>query len=146
MIAMKMKRERGVALTEFALVLPMLLILMLVTMEFGRAYYQFNMLTKSVREAARYLSVRTPGVDKDKAKNIIVYGNPSGTGSPQIPGLSLSNVPDPTWGTAGAYPTLNTVTVTVSGYTYKPLVKGVSWILFDNITFGPVRATMRSPS
>jgi hypothetical protein len=146
MIAKQMKRERGVALTEFALVLPMLLIIMLVTMEFGRAYYQFNTLTKSVRQAARYLSVRTPGVDMDKAKNIIVYGNPGGTGSPLIPGLSLSNVPDPTWGTAGTYPTLNTVTVTVSGYTYKPLVKGVSWILFDNITFGTVRATMRSPS
>lgn len=141
-----MKKEKGVALTEFALALPMLLMLMLPILEFGRAYYQYNTLAKSVRQAARYLSVRSPGIDVDKARNIVVYGNPAGTGTPLVPGLSLSNVPTPTWSTTGSYPTLNTVTVTVTGYTFVPLVKGVSWIAFDDITLGTIQATLRSPT
>ena len=140
------QRERGVATTEFALALPMLLMIMLPILEFGRAYYQYNTLAKSVRQAARYLSVRSPGIDVDKARNIVVYGNPAGTGSPLVPGLSLSNVPTPTYGTTGTYPVLNTVTVTVTGFTFVPIVKGVSWIAFDNITFGPIQATLRSPT
>ena len=140
------QREKGVALTEFALALPMLLMLMLPILEFGRAYYQYNTIAKSVRQAARYLSVRSPGVDADKARNIVVYGNPAGTGTPLVPGLSLSNVPTPTWGTTGSYPVLNTVTVSVTGYTFVPLVKGVSWIAFDGITYGSIQATLRSPT
>jgi Flp pilus assembly protein TadG len=140
------RREKGVALTEFALALPMLLIVMLPILEFGRAYYQYNTIAKSVRQAARYLSVRSPGVDVDKARNIVVYGNPAGTGTPLVPGLSLSNVPTPTWSTTGSYPILNTVTVTVTGYTFVPLVKGVSWIAFDDIAFGSIQATLRSPT
>ena len=141
-----MKREKGVALTEFALALPMLLMLMLPILEFGRAYYQYNTIAKSVRQAARYLSMRSPGVDVDKARNIVVYGNTAGTGTPLVPGLSLSNVPTPTWGTTGSYPVLNTVTVSVTGYTFVPLVKGVSWIAFDGITYGSIQATLRSPT
>jgi len=57
------QRERGVATTEFALALPMLLMIMLPILEFGRAYYQYNTIAKSVRQAARYLSVRSPGID-----------------------------------------------------------------------------------
>jgi len=75
-----------------------------------------------------------------------VYGNPAGSGTPLVPGLSLSNVPAPTYGTTGSYPVLNTVTVTVTGFTFLPLVKGVSWIAFDNITFGSIQATLRSPT
>ena len=139
-------RERGVATTEFALALPMLLMIMLPILEFGRAYYQYNTIAKSVRQAARYLSVRSPGIDVDKARNIVVYGNPAGTGTPLVPGLSLSNVPTPTYGTTGSYPVLSTVTVTVTGFTFVPLVKGVSWIAFDNIAFGSIQATLRSPT
>lgn len=133
-------------MVEFALVLPMLFIMILITAELGRAYYQYNTLTKSVREAARYLSVRAPGVDVDKARNIVVYGNPDGVGDPVAVGLSLSNVPLPTWGTAGSYPTLDTVTVSVTGYTFVPLVGNAFGLPLDMITFGPIRATMRSPS
>ena len=140
------RRERGVATIEFALALPMLLVIMLPILEFGRAYYQYNTLAKSVRQAARYLSVRSPNVDVDKARNIVVYGNTAGTGTPLVPGLSLSNVPTPTYGTTGTYPTLNTVTVTVTGYTFVPLVNGVPWITFTGITFGSIQATLRSPT
>jgi len=141
-----MNRQRGVALIEFALILPMVLILTMITTEIGRAYHRYNTLAKSVREAARYLSVRAQGVDVPKAKNIIVYGNSAGTGQPVIPGLSLSNVPDPAWGKTGSYPVLNTVTVSVTGYTFVPMVGSVFGLNLGTITFGPIRATMRSPS
>lgn len=141
-----MKKQEGTALIEFALILPLLIILVFLTTEFGRAYYQYNTIAKSVRQAARYLSMRSPNVDVDKARNIVVYGNTAGTGTPLVPGLSLSNVPTPTWSTTGSYPTLNTVTVTVTGYTFVPIVKGVSWIAFDDIAFGSIQATLRSPT
>ena len=133
-------------MVEFALVLPVLLVLTFTVTELGRAFYQYNVLAKSVREAARYLSVRAAGVDVDKAKNIIVYGKPSGGSNPVVPGLSLSNVPDPVWAYSGTYPVINTVTVTVTGYRFTPLASSVFGIGFNNIVFSPIRATMRSPT
>lgn len=133
-------------MVEFALVLPVLLVLTFTVTELGRAFYQYNVLAKSVREAARYLSVRAAGVDVDKAKNIIVYGKPAGGTDPVVPGLSLSNVPDPVWSYTGTYPAINTVTVTVTGYRFTPLASSVFGIGFNNIVFSPIRATMRSPT
>jgi Flp pilus assembly protein TadG len=141
-----MKRQQGVALIEFALLMPFMLVLTFTVTEIGRAYYQYNTIAKSVREAARYLSVRAPNVDVDRARNIVVYGNPSGTGAPLALGLSLSNVQAPTWGTAGSYPALSTVTISVTGYRYVPLVSNVFGVAFNTLTFGPIQATMRSPS
>jgi Flp pilus assembly protein TadG len=141
-----MKRERGAAIVEFAMMMPLMLILIFVTTEFGRAYYQYNTLAKNVREAARYLSVRAQGVDVAKAKNIVVYGNPTGTGTPVIPTLSLSNVPNPTYATKGTLPVITTVTVTVSGYTFTPMVPSVFGFPLNTITFSPISATMRSPT
>lgn len=141
-----MRRQRGVALVEFALLLPFMLMLTFTVTEIGRAYYQYNTIAKSVREAARFLSVRAQNVDVDKARNIVVYGNPSGTGAPLALGLSLSNVPAPTWGSTGSYPTLNTVTVSVTGYQFVSLAANVFGLPLGTINFGDIRATMRSPS
>jgi Flp pilus assembly protein TadG len=141
-----MKRQKGIALVEFALILPMFVMLLFLTTEFGRAYYQYDTITKSVRQAARYLSVRAQGRDIANAKNIIVYGNPAGTGAPLVPGLTLSNVPDPVWSTAGSYPVMNTVTVSVTGFTFVPLAGNVFGMSLNNIVFGTIQATMRSPS
>lgn len=143
-----MKRQQGVALVEFALLLPFMLTMTFMITEIGRAYYQYNTIAKSVREAARYLSVRAQNVDVDKARNIVVYGTPDPTSSskPLALGLSLSNVPVPTWGTTGTYPALSTVTIAVTNYQYVPLVSNVFGRAFNTITFGPIQATMRSPS
>ena len=45
--------ERGVAAVEFALVLPLLLILMFGIVEFGLAWYSKQVLTNASREGAR---------------------------------------------------------------------------------------------
>lgn len=146
-------KQSGVAIVEFALVLPLLLILTFITTEFGRALYQYNILTKSVRGAARYMSTQTPG-DTTKypiAKNLVVYGNPAGSGTPLVIGLSTAQVPDPVWQLAGAAPEINTVTVQIgfgdvgseTRYTFQPLITSAFGLNFDIITYAPISATMR---
>lgn len=141
-----MTRQRGVALVEFALVLPLLLVMIAMTSELGRALYYYGELVKSAREAARFLSVRAPGTGIAQARNIIVYGRPEGAQAESVPGLSASNVPDPVWKTTGSYPTINTVTVTVENYQLTPMLGNVFGTRFDILTFSPIRATMRSPT
>lgn len=144
---MTTNKQHGVALVEFALVLPFLLLLTFIATEFGRAMYQYNALTKSARDATRYLTTQMPGTHFTEAKNLVVYGNLTGSGSPLVPGLTLANVADPTWQTEGATPVINTVRVTISGYTFRPLFSGAFGATFfggNPITFSPITATMRS--
>lgn len=49
--------ERGAAMVEFALILPLLLLLVFGIIEFGRAYNVKVQLTGSVREGARALAL-----------------------------------------------------------------------------------------
>lgn len=138
------KTQKGVALVEFALVLPFLLLLSLLAVEFGRAIWEYNTLTKSVRDAARYLAIQTPGTKITQARNLMVYGNLGGTGAPLARGLSTTNVPDPTWQTAGSAPVINTVTVRISGYTFRSMFSSVFGLSFGNVTYSDITATMRS--
>jgi hypothetical protein len=141
------KPQHGVALVEFALVLPVLLVLTFVVTEFGRALYQYNTLTKSVRDASRYLSMQMPGTKIAEAKNLIVYGNIAGTGNPLARGLSIANVPDPTWQptpTGGVPATIPTVKVSITNYTFIPMVTGVFGLNFGNVNYNEISATMRA--
>lgn len=51
------KREKGQALVEFVLVLPILLILLLGIVEFGQIYFSYILTQSASRDAARYGSV-----------------------------------------------------------------------------------------
>ena len=53
--------ERGVALLEVALTLPILLLIAVGIFEFGRAYQTFQILTNAAREGARIAVL--PGID-----------------------------------------------------------------------------------
>jgi len=55
------KNEKGQSLVEFALVAPMLLLLLIGIAEFGRAWMAQNVLTGAVREAARIAVLRASG-------------------------------------------------------------------------------------
>lgn len=138
-------RQNGVALVEFALVLPLLLVLSFIVTEYSRALYQYNTITKSVRDAARYLSIQTPGTKNNEAKNLVVYGNLTGVGSPLAIGLNLLQVPNPAWQLAGTSPVINTVTVRVTGYTFRPLIASAFGLNFGNIAYADISATMRGP-
>ena len=146
-----MPKQTGVALVEFALILPLLLILTFVTTEYSRALFQYNILTKSVRDAARYLSVydSTDTLKHVIAKNLVVYGKPSVTesDSPLVIGLSTSLVPDPVWQEAGTTaPVINTVTIRITGYVFQPLLTSAFGLNFGNLAYADISATMRAPS
>ena len=140
------RRQKGVAIVEFALAVPLMLIMSFITTEFGRAVYQYNTLAKSVRDAARYLSIQTPNTHQTEAANLIVYGKTTVTPTdrPLAVGLNTSHVAAPVWSTAGSNPTINTVTVGITGYTFSPLVVTAFGLPFGVITFSDIRATMRS--
>jgi Flp pilus assembly protein TadG len=138
-------QQKGVALVEFALVLPMLLLLSLLATELGRAVYRYNTAAKAVRDAVRYLAVQTPGTHVAEARNLIVYGNVAGTGPLLDTALTAANVPAPTWQTAGSDPLINTVTIRVAGYQFRPLVASMFGAQFATITYSDISATMRSP-
>jgi len=53
----RIRNSKGQALVEFALLLPVLLLLILGIIEFGRAFYMKNTLTNAVRHSARKAAV-----------------------------------------------------------------------------------------
>lgn len=52
-------RERGTALIEFAIVLPLLLVLTVAAVDFGRAFFVKNVLEQSAQEGVRMRAVST---------------------------------------------------------------------------------------
>jgi hypothetical protein len=119
------RNERGVQLLELAIVLPIFMILFAATAEFGRYFYEYTTLAKAARVGARYLV--TAKVDCNQAniaRNLIVYGNVGGTGSPILPDLKTTDVsisPNDLacQGTPQGVPPA--VTVTFSGFKHKSL-------------------------
>jgi len=56
-----MRDTRGQSLIEFALILPMMLVVMFMITEFGRALYTYNVLATAARAAARAAVVSGAG-------------------------------------------------------------------------------------
>ena len=119
----KPARQRGVAMVEFAIVLPILLMLTLATAEFGRTFLQYNTLTKAVRDAARYVAGKavkgSTGVVQlnttltTEARNLVAFGNVAGSGSSLLPGLVPTNVT--------IVPGAPGSVVVTANYTYVPI-------------------------
>ncbi len=65
----KRKKRRGQAVVEFALVLPIFLLLILGALDFGRAYYRLHLLTNAAREGARTASL--PQSTETEVENIV---------------------------------------------------------------------------
>ena len=96
------RRQRGVATTEFAIVLPVLLLLLFGVTELGRALVRYNTLTKSLQDGARYAAARgllgtTGNVEinaqlETDVRNIVVYGNKAGTGAAVLAGLQPEQI------------------------------------------------------
>ncbi|GGH50786.1 hypothetical protein GCM10010975_03960 [Comamonas phosphati] len=148
----KHRLQHGVALIELALTIPFMIMLSMIVIEFGRSLYEYNTVTKSVRDAARYLTVQlppTPTSCPQEATNLVQYGSTSGNPPLLAPGLANAAI-NCTWQTSGTYPlAMTTVTVTVSGYRFQSMVSNVFGLqLFANggITFGNIAATMEMPT
>ena len=148
--------QRGVAAVEFAIMLSFVLVpLTFGITELGRATYQYNTMTKGVRDAARYLSTVTPDTQVLAAQCVAITGllanNGSACSNPVlVPGLTLSNVDVcdrvrcfnscnlvPVVVSGVSRGTVNLVKVTISRQPFVPLVGlGIS-----SFTFGPISAT-----
>jgi Flp pilus assembly protein TadG len=131
------RRQRGLAMVEFVVTAPMLLLLLFGTVVFGEFLIDYSTLNDGVRNAARYLAGAAPnGTDgtlitgtawsalADQARNLAVYGNVNGnvngTG-PLLPGLTVAEITvtpvpaDPT-----TVPSYNEITVSAA-YPYQSL-------------------------
>jgi hypothetical protein len=114
------KDESGIQLVEAAIVLPIFLVLFAATAEFGRYFYEYTTLAKAARVGARYLTTTPVGTSGDAtARNIVVYGNPSGSGSPVLPNLATSHIVITREGGLPVLP--QRVTVEIVGYEHQPI-------------------------
>jgi hypothetical protein len=59
--------ERGQSLTEFALALPVILLILLGVADLGRVFYYTSAIANAAREGASY-AARSPGVADDKVR------------------------------------------------------------------------------
>lgn len=118
--------QQGVALVEFTLVLPVLLLLLLTFGEFGRMLYQYNILLQASRDADRFVAsqawnstlgeVSLSNALQTQAKNVAVYGVPANTGTAVVSGLTTGMVQVAAVGT-------DHVRVTIT-YTFCPVIGG----------------------
>lgn len=156
-------RQHGVAVVELAITLCLLLAITFAVTEFGRAIYTYNTLAKATRDATRYLSTQAAGnaAAYTTAQNLAVYGTPTvgGTSKPLVPGLTVSMVSicDASNATCtgnivqGSNPAINTVTVTISGYTFSPVLDLLAFTRYythgttkmTSVPFSNISVTMR---
>jgi Flp pilus assembly protein TadG len=107
--------ERGAALVEFALVVPLLMVMMCAIIDFGLALHRLNNLNSAVREGARFGAVRqnlTPAIDSVRTR---VQDYWRSIGSDTLP-RALITVAETT-DVSG----LRSVVVRVTGYEYRPV-------------------------
>lgn len=121
------RHQRGLAMVEFAIGAPLLLLLLLGIGEVGRLLSQYNQLLQGTRDAARYVSSSAMNATLGKielttalqgtAKNLLVYGAPSTGSKPIVTGLSVGQVQVSQVGSEH-------IQVSVT-YTFRPLVGNV---------------------
>jgi Flp pilus assembly protein TadG len=88
------KADRGSALLEAAIVLPIFLSLICGVYEFGFYLYQQQMIIAGVRDAARFLALTDNPNDPSyqlNARNLAVTGSTAG-GTPRVRGWSAGDV------------------------------------------------------
>lgn len=141
------KEQRGVAMVEFAITLPLLLLLLFAIGEFGRMLFQYNTLLQANRDAVRYVSgkawnstlgqVELSAALQTQTKNLAVYGVPApSTGSnAMVKGLTTNDVQVTAVGTQH-------IQVSTS-YTFVPLLgSGIPGFLGKGVKLGfPLVAT-----
>ncbi len=96
------RRQHGAILAETAVVLPLFALLLLMAADVTKAFVDHNTLAKAVRNGARHAASKailgTTGVVLlqpqlvTETKNLVVYGNVSGAGTPVVSGLMTNDV------------------------------------------------------
>ena len=112
--------DSGEALLEMALVLPILLVLSMGMLDFGRAFHAKSVIDQAAREGAR-VAVLTDPPDVAGARGRVVEVLSAGS----IVGAPPASV-------SGTDPTTNTVTVTVT-YSFQFITPGIFQLVGANV-------------
>jgi Flp pilus assembly protein TadG len=151
------RKMQGAVAVEFALVAVPLITLLLGIAEFGHAFYEYNTMVKSVRDATRLLSAYDPTDTSDypmaQAKCLVAYGTPDCSGTPLVEGLTVNQVvvcdQVNTTGCSGQYKnvqttpaaeTINLVQVKVTGFAYTQIT---GFFNLGGLIFGDISCVMR---
>jgi Flp pilus assembly protein TadG len=144
-----LRKMRGVAAVELAVLLVPLVIITFGMAELGRAFYYYNGAVKSVRSASRYLSMQERGAGEAAARCLAVYGIAAAGSAgacagddPVVPGLETGMVDityEPAVATGYSTSTIDLVTVTISGLPFQ----AVTSFPVEVAAFGPITSTMR---
>ena len=119
------KGQRGLAVVESVIAMPVVIVIMIAVAELGNAILQYNALTQFARDGARFAAVAaSPGSTGTinltpaaiaEIQNLVVYGQTSG-GPALIQGLGPSDVQVTNLGDGN-------ISVAVS-FQYQPLLVG----------------------
>lgn len=137
------RHERGAAMAELAILVPILILLVAAVSEFGRFFQQYTTLAKSTRSAARYLSNHSFPDNQSQARSLVVCGKLACAGGDElVPGLTTANVCIESTGS----PRIETVTVSIprtggagacaQPFNYQPIFN-IGALLNTGFTFSP---------
>lgn len=135
-VSQRLKSERGAELVEFALVLPLLLLVVLGIAEFGFIFMRYEVVTNAAREGARIAVL--PGYSTaDVQSRVISYATAGGAPGLTAPNVLVENTSVPLG--AGVTPMqCKRVTVTYT-YTYQ-FLNGIGSLFGESYTTIPMSA------
>ena len=131
--------QHGLVSVELAIALPLILLIMLATADYGRAFYQYTTLTKAVEAGTRYyastvLDTNIPNKETTTV-NLVIFGSPQAGSDVDrvLPGFGTTNG-------SVAPPVLIIDHVRVSAqYNFVPLIAGIP--IFGSATGFTMTAT-----
>ena len=127
---------KGIAIAEAALIIPILVGIVFLMIEFGNVYYLINNLNQAARSAARYASLTPSYTQQDLTNN-------SGASSlfSDVSNFSLTISPS-----VGSAKSVGTSIIVTTQYAYTPLLNPFGF-LSSNTTWSPIlkgSSTIRS--
>ncbi|WP_297796344.1 TadE family protein [uncultured Marinobacter sp.] len=96
------KQQQGVAVLEFMLTAPLLILVVFAVSELGWAFHQYHTMTRATQDGARHAAshalngslglILLDGALVQETSNLVVYGNTVGAGEPLLPGWSTGDI------------------------------------------------------
>lgn len=114
MLSRFVRNERGTAMVEMAIVLPIIILFFLGMIDFGRAIFLYNNLTNAAREGARFGASQV-----QYAPAAPPAGPIQDTTRARIRDFSGQAVP--AGATITATPTTSAITVSITNYPFSPI-------------------------
>lgn len=97
----KSTHQSGASILEFMVVLPILVTLAFTAIEFGAVFTRYNIVSKTVQDAARYLT-KNKDASRTDIDNLIRYNSLTEQGGVLLPGGEISIFLDRSVPIAGA--------------------------------------------